>query len=50
MVKTRDNHYVPQWYQKGFLLAEKQQLRYLNMQPDTITLPNGQVKALHDKK
>jgi len=50
MVKTRDNHYVPQWYQKGFLLAGKQQLRYLNMQPDTITLPNGQVKALHDKK
>ncbi|MFQ3192312.1 MAG: hypothetical protein ACI936_003464 [Paraglaciecola sp.] len=50
MVKTRDNHYVPQWYQKGFLLIGKQQLRYLNMQPDTITLPNGQLKPLHDKK
>jgi hypothetical protein len=44
MTKTRDNHYVPQWYQKGFLNEPKDFLLYLDLQPNEIQLPNGDVK------
>ncbi|PWS33354.1 DUF4238 domain-containing protein [Pedobacter paludis] len=37
---TRNNHYVPQWYQKGFL-GQATKLQYLNLSPDTITLEDG---------
>lgn len=40
---TRDNHYVPQWYQRGFLSKDKHKLHILNLQPDTKSLPNGQI-------
>lgn len=39
---TRNNHYVPQWYQKGFSLNGKK-LHYLNLSPDEITLKDGRV-------
>lgn len=42
---TRDNHYVPQWYQRGFLSKGKHKLHVLNLQPGTKTLPNGQIVA-----
>lgn len=42
---TRDNHYVPQWYQRGFLSKDKHKLHVLNLQPGTKTLPNGQSVA-----
>jgi hypothetical protein len=42
--KTRDNHYVPQWYQRGFLSTKQSKLYYLNLHPDLITLPNGSLK------
>jgi hypothetical protein len=44
---TRDNHYVPIWYQKGFLPPRGNKLHYLNLAPDEIFLPNGQTK-LHN--
>lgn len=46
MSKTRNNHYVPQWYQKGFLFNKKSdQLYYLDLKPDVIALPNGTYKS-----
>lgn len=49
----RNNHYVPEWYQRGFLAENLQKLHYLNLAPDPITrsngdpiiLPNGQIKT-----
>lgn len=49
MSKTRNNHYVPQWYQKGFFADRKEQLCYLSMQPKIISLPNGD-KKIYTKK
>lgn len=48
MSKTRDNHYVPQWYQRGFLLESSNQLYYLNLQPDSKKLPNGKVITMNE--
>ncbi len=42
---TRDNHYVPQWYQRGFLSKDKHKLHILNLEPSTKSLPNGQIIA-----
>lgn len=39
--QTRDNHYVPQWYQRGFLALGQSRLFYLNLDPDRKTLPGG---------
>ena len=41
---TRDNHYVPIWYQKGFVSGAQNKLHYLNLAPDKIHLPNGDTK------
>ncbi len=49
MNKTRNNHYVPQWYQKGFFANGKEQLYYLSLQPKIISLPNG-YKEVYTKK
>lgn len=40
----RDNHYVPIWYQSGFIEPGQEQLRYLDMRPKEIGLKNGNVK------
>lgn len=48
MSKTRDNHYVAQWYQKGFLHARDNQLCFLKRRD--IDLKNGEVKTIHSKK
>lgn len=48
--QTRNNHYVPQWYQRGFLAPGQSHLFYLNLDPDLKTLPDGRQvprKALH---
>ncbi|CAM2178468.1 DUF4238 domain-containing protein [Burkholderia orbicola] len=39
----RRNHYVPEWYQKRFLVPGKgdKKFFYLDMKPDTVTAPNG---------
>ena len=39
---TRDNHYVPQWYQRGFLSKGWHKLHVRNLHPTTRMLPNGQ--------
>ncbi|MDF9775381.1 DUF4238 domain-containing protein [Pseudomonas baetica] len=40
---TRENHYVPQWYQRGFLAKGRHKLHVRNLRPATTTLPNGQL-------
>jgi hypothetical protein len=49
--QTRNNHYVPQWYQRGFLAPGQSRLFHLNLDPDRNTLPDGRQvprKALHE--
>jgi hypothetical protein len=43
MSVTRDNHYVPQWYQKGFFEPGRNSLAYVDMTPDQKVLPDGRV-------
>jgi hypothetical protein len=43
MKPTRENHYVPIWYQKGFLLPNQEQLAVLDKNAkEHIILPNGE--------
>ncbi|MGE4266335.1 MAG: DUF4238 domain-containing protein [Deferribacterales bacterium] len=49
MSLTRNNHYVPQWYQRGFFNANNQ-LQYLVLKPKIHTLPNGETKSVEKKK
>lgn len=49
--QTRNNHYVPQWYQRGFLAPGQSRLFHLNLAPDRKTLPDGRQvprTALHE--
>lgn len=39
--QTRNNHYVPQWYQRGFLAPGQSRLSHLNLNPDLESLPDG---------
>lgn len=48
MSTTRDNHYVPQWYQSGFMEDRDNELRHLKNK--VIVLPNGTSKTLTPKK
>lgn len=43
MSVTRDNHYVPQWYQEGFFEPGRNSFAYLDMTPDQKVLPDGRV-------
>ncbi|MET3140233.1 hypothetical protein AAKU61_004622 [Undibacterium sp. GrIS 1.2] len=40
---TRNNHYVPQWYQRGFLAKGQHKLYVLNLHPAANLLPNAQI-------
>src|SRR4029434_10282724 len=40
---TCQNHYVPVWYQKGFILGPRTTLQYLDLDPPKTELPNGRV-------
>ncbi len=42
---TRKNHYVPQWYQRGFMAKGRHKLHVLNMHPVASSLPYGQILA-----
>lgn len=47
---TRNNHYVPQWYQRGFIEYGQSQLHYLDMSPPQKVLSDGRtvpMNALH---
>ncbi|MCY1216051.1 hypothetical protein D9M68_139660 [compost metagenome] len=49
--ETRNNHYVPQWYQRGFLAPGQSRLFHLNLNPDRKILPDGRKvsrTALHE--
>ena len=51
MSKTRNNHYVPEWYQKGFWEPGRTTLAYLDLTPDRFTRSDGSTghkRALHD--
>jgi len=51
MSKTRNNHYVPQWYQEGFFEPGRTSLAYLDLNPPTHQLADGQTvtgRALFD--
>lgn len=41
MSRTRNNHYVPQWHQEGFLEPGKKELVYLDLRPDEHIAPDG---------
>ena len=43
MSKTRNNHYVPQWYQEGFFEIGRNTLAYLDMKPPQRVLDDGRV-------
>ncbi|PKI01925.1 DUF4238 domain-containing protein [Glaciecola sp. 33A] len=45
---TKDNHYIPQWYQKGFMSERNNQLCHLT--PKNIPLPNGELKKVKFRK
>lgn len=42
MNQYRHNHYVPEWYQKRFLLPGQHKFKYLDLHPDLIS--NGNVR------
>lgn len=44
---TRNNHYVPQWYQRGFLPLGQSQLYYLDMSPKRKVLPDGRTVLMN---
>ncbi|GLX45026.1 MULTISPECIES: DUF4238 domain-containing protein [Pectobacterium] len=48
MTKTKNNHYVPQWHQKGFMDEGTNQLCHLTSRE--ITLHNGERKIINTKK
>ena len=51
MSKTRNNHYVPQWYQEGFFEIGRSSLAYLDTKPPQRILDGGRViteQALFD--
>lgn len=48
MTKRRENHYVPEWYQKGFLIDGKNQLYRLDLSPEQKRLPDGRIISLND--
>jgi hypothetical protein len=51
MSKTRNNHYVPQWYQEQFFEPGLKTLAYLDLTPPQRMLPNGRIiteRALFD--
>jgi hypothetical protein len=43
----KNHHYVPQWYQKKFMLPEESELLYLDMNPGYFIDPRG---VKHEKK
>jgi hypothetical protein len=43
MTKTRNNHYVPQWYQEGFFEPGRNTYSYLDLSPPQHWLPGGRI-------
>ena len=49
MSKTRKNHYVPEWYQRGFFAQNTDTYHYLDLRPDTKKLKDGRVIQLNSR-
>lgn len=49
MAKTRNNHYVPQWYQEGFFEPGENTYSYLDLSPRQLALPDGRVVTERSK-
>ena len=45
---TRRHHYVPKWYQKGFISASRKTLHYLDLDPPRKKLPNGETITIKE--
>jgi hypothetical protein len=43
MTQSRNNHYVPRWYQEGFFEPDSNSLAYLDLTPPTHKLASGRV-------
>jgi hypothetical protein len=43
---TRHNHYVPEWYQRGFLTTGESKLQYFDMLPEHKVLSNGRTVTM----
>lgn len=43
MAITRNNHYVPQWYQEGFFEPGRSSIAYIDMTPERKVLSDGRV-------
>jgi len=50
MKHSRDNHYVPEWHQKGFLADGESRLHCLDLCPDTRKLENGEIVTMNAYK
>lgn len=48
MNRTYRHHYVPIWYQKGFMLPEQNAYFRLDLNPEKIIKPNGEVITKND--
>ena len=44
---TRHNHYVPEWYQRGFLQKNESQLHYLDTFPEQKVLSDGRTVTMN---
>jgi len=49
MTKTRNNHYVPQWYQKGFFEPSRNSFCYFDISPTRHSLPDGRIVVERSK-
>lgn len=49
MAKTRNNHYVPQWYQQGFFEPGQNTYSYLDLSPRQHSLADGRVVVERSK-
>lgn len=49
MTKTRNNHYVPQWYQQGFFEPGQNTYSYLDLSPPQHVRPDGRVASGRSK-
>lgn len=47
MGHSRDNHYVPEWYQKGFIADGSSHLHCLDLNPDVKDLPSGETVRMN---
>ncbi|MFT4075618.1 MAG: DUF4238 domain-containing protein [Asticcacaulis sp.] len=47
MTPTRNNHYVPQWYQQGFFEPGRDSYNYLDIMPPMRRLPDGRTKKVN---